>query len=157
MGFKSDLKIELVTSTILNIAQKSKMNMKISLIVCFLVVLVASGLDARRGGGFNGGRGGGRGGKGFKGIMFAKMLCRVFGNQETDDGTVKEYCESVKAEIKEFMEEKQNDLKDTIRAVCAAGNFGENSKEGRLCAKLDEETQEEYANKQMFLILILVM
>merc|ERR1712226_289187 len=141
MGFKSDLKIELVTSTILNITQKSKMNMKISLIVCFLVVLVASGLDARRG-------------EGFKGIMFAKMLCRVFGNQETDDGTVKEYCESVKteieefmepikADIKEFMEEKQNDLKDTIRAVCAAGNFGENSKEGRLCAKLDEEKQEE--------------
>ena len=136
------------------LCKNSKMNMKISLIVCFLVVLVASGLDARRGGGFNGGRGGGRGGKGFKGIMFAKMLCRVFGNQETGDGTVKEYCESIKSEIeefmepikadiKEFMEEKQNDLKDTIRAVCAAGNFGENSKEGRLCAKLDEETQEE--------------
>ena len=125
------------------------MNMKLSLIVCFLVGLIVSGLDAREGGGFSAGRGG----KDIKVSLFAKLLCRVFGNQETEDGTVKEYCESVRAEIEEFMEpieadikefteEKQNDIKGTIGAVCAAGNFDENSIEGRLCTKLGEEPQE---------------
>ena len=120
--------------------------------------MIASDLDARRGGG-RGGRGdyGGRGGHGGKGGhhahhrgRFAKKLCRVFGDQPVGNGTVTEYCDGIKTEIEEFMEPiktkigefmegKQKDVKDTIKAVCEAGEFPKDTREGKLCAKLQEE------------------
>ena len=59
----------------------------------------------------------------------AKKLCRLFGDELTEDGQT----------VKDFCEEQKNELKDTITAVCEAGDFGDDTRQGKICAKLIAE------------------
>merc|ERR1711936_1221481 len=90
----------------------SNMNFKVCFGICLLALMIASEIDARR---FSRRPGGEKGGKGGKGVWFAKMICRAFGNESLVDGTstVKVYCDGVKADV----EEEISPLKDQIKQI----------------------------------------
>merc|ERR1712020_579786 len=148
----------------------SNMNFKVCFGICLLALTIASEIDARR---FGRRPSGGKGGKGRggKGVWFAKMLCRAFGDESLVDGTstVKDYCDGVKSEveeeispikdqikqifedevkplkdqIKELVETKVGEVKDTIREVCENGDFSGDRKLNRLCQKLQEADDDD--------------
>ena len=102
------------------------MSLKTTLIVCVLVVMIAYKTESRGG-------------------MFAR-LCNLFADEptgEVDTPTVKDYCEEIKSKEKEIITnimkaiaDDREKLKAALKGVCTNGDFGADTRQGKVCARL---------------------
>ena len=96
------------------------MSLKTTLIVCVLVVMIAYKTESRGG-------------------MFAR-LCNLFADEptgEVDTPTVKDYCEQkIKTNIMKAIAAEMEKLKATLKGVCTNGDFGADTIQGKVCARL---------------------
>ena len=97
------------------------MDIKFALIIWILVAMIASEADGRRGHFRKG----------------ARLWCNVFETETVGNGeTVGDFCKQIGTEIKEFLKEKKNTVKQTIEKVCQDGDFGDETIKGMMCARL---------------------